>query len=179
MLVVIDDQTVLFVEEIRIMFGLIKGVADFPNVIYLLAFGREIVSRSLQELQDLPGEDYLRSSCRTSERSSALKGARRSPERTHIHSERMKLQHLIIQLSRGCRCLGKSIKIANVLSRLFEDSWTVLVPWSLVSRNHRARLERLDLVERRNPFAPFLRIGLDQHEMHTVVRSVSRHDQSD
>ena len=42
-LVVMDDLDRIQPNEIREMFRLIKGVADFPNTIYLLSFDREVV----------------------------------------------------------------------------------------------------------------------------------------
>lgn len=57
--IVIDDIDRLTPEEIRQLFRVIKAVADFPNVLYLLAFDREIVVRALTEKQDLPGDQYL------------------------------------------------------------------------------------------------------------------------
>lgn len=49
-LIVIDDIDRLTAEEIRQLFALIKAVADFPNVIYLLAFERNIVSNALASI---------------------------------------------------------------------------------------------------------------------------------
>lgn len=58
-MIVIDDIDRLTPEEIRQLFRVIKAVADFPNVLYLLAFDREIVVKALTEKQDLPGDQYL------------------------------------------------------------------------------------------------------------------------
>ena len=59
--VFIDDIDRLTTDEIRQMFRLVKSVADFPNVIYVLAFDREIVSDALEAgdrgVQD--GDEYL------------------------------------------------------------------------------------------------------------------------
>lgn len=57
--VVIDDIDRLTAEEIRQIFKLVKAVADFPNVIYLLSFDKKIAIEALKKLQDLPGEEYL------------------------------------------------------------------------------------------------------------------------
>ena len=57
--IVIDDIDRLTPEEIRQLFRVIKAVADFPNVLYLLAFDREIVVKALTEKQELPGDQYL------------------------------------------------------------------------------------------------------------------------
>lgn len=59
-LVVIDDIDRLTVEEIRQLFRVIKAVADFPNVIYLLAFDRKVVVRALEQTAGVSGEDYLK-----------------------------------------------------------------------------------------------------------------------
>lgn len=58
-LIVIDDIDRLTAEEIRQLFGLIKSVADFPNVIYLLAFDKKVVTKALESAQGIPGEEYL------------------------------------------------------------------------------------------------------------------------
>jgi predicted KAP-like P-loop ATPase len=58
-LVVIDDIDRLTAEEIRQLFRVIKAVANFPNIIYLLLFDKEVVVNSLTEIQRLPGEAYL------------------------------------------------------------------------------------------------------------------------
>jgi predicted KAP-like P-loop ATPase len=58
-LIVIDDIDRLTAEEIRQLFRVIKAVADFPNVVYLLAFDKDVAVRALQEAQGIPGEEYL------------------------------------------------------------------------------------------------------------------------
>lgn len=57
-LVVIDDIDRLNAEEIQQLFAIIKSVADFPNVIYLLAFDRKIVAEVLSS-QGLSGDRFL------------------------------------------------------------------------------------------------------------------------
>jgi len=47
-------------EEIRLLFRVVKAVADFPNVTYLLAFDQEVVSKALTgETQIISGQSYL------------------------------------------------------------------------------------------------------------------------
>jgi predicted KAP-like P-loop ATPase len=58
-LVVIDDIDRLMGEEIRQLFTAIKAIADFPNVIYLLAFDRDIVLNSLGNALGYPADEYL------------------------------------------------------------------------------------------------------------------------
>ncbi len=58
-LIVIDDIDRLTADEIRQVFRVIKAVADFPNVVYLLAFDKKVVVAALGEMQGLSGEDYL------------------------------------------------------------------------------------------------------------------------
>jgi len=58
-LIIIDDIDRLTSEEIRQLFCVIKAVADFPNVVYLLAFDKDVVVKALQETQGIPGEAYL------------------------------------------------------------------------------------------------------------------------
>lgn len=58
-LVVIDDIDRLTPEEIRLIFKLIKINTDFPNIIYLLSFDRDIVQKALQLQEGINGQDYL------------------------------------------------------------------------------------------------------------------------
>jgi predicted KAP-like P-loop ATPase len=60
-LVIIDDVDRLMGDEIRQLFGVIKAVADFPYVTYLLAFDRRVVTSALADVQGLGGasRDYL------------------------------------------------------------------------------------------------------------------------
>ncbi len=58
-LVVIDDIDRLTAEEIRQLFRVIKAVANFPNIVYLLLFDKEVVVKALAETQKIPGEAYL------------------------------------------------------------------------------------------------------------------------
>jgi len=58
-IVVVDDIDRLAADEIRQLFQVIKAVADFPNVIYLLAFDREAVAKALDSTASTRGADYL------------------------------------------------------------------------------------------------------------------------
>ncbi len=58
-LIVIDDIDRLMDKEVELVFRLIKGIADFDNVIYLLMFDRKIVSSSLEKFKSELGEQYL------------------------------------------------------------------------------------------------------------------------
>lgn len=59
-IIFIDDIDRLDGEEIRDIFKIIKAVGDFPNVIYVLAFDRDVVVESLRHVQPgMPGENYL------------------------------------------------------------------------------------------------------------------------
>lgn len=58
-LIVIDDIDRLTPEETRQLFTVIKALADFPNVIYLLAFDREVASQAIEQQSGMPGERYL------------------------------------------------------------------------------------------------------------------------
>ncbi|WP_233874465.1 KAP family P-loop NTPase fold protein [Paraburkholderia adhaesiva] len=58
--VFVDDIDRLAPEEIREAFKVIKAVADFPNVVYLLAFDRHLVSEALASSLGLEdGDAYL------------------------------------------------------------------------------------------------------------------------
>lgn len=58
-LVVIDDIDRLTISEVRQVFRVVKAVADFPNITYLLAFDREAVCRMIEPMQGGTGEEYL------------------------------------------------------------------------------------------------------------------------
>jgi len=58
-IVIIDDIDRLSSDEIVAVFQLIRSLADFPNTIYLLAFDRDIVVKSLEKVQNGSGADYL------------------------------------------------------------------------------------------------------------------------
>ncbi len=56
--VVLDDIDRLSTSEIRDIFKLVRLTANFPNVIYILAFDRIRVENALTE-EEIPGRDYL------------------------------------------------------------------------------------------------------------------------
>ena len=56
--VVLDDIDRLDTSEIRDVFKLVRLTANFPNIIYIVAFDRERVEEALGE-QGVPGRDYL------------------------------------------------------------------------------------------------------------------------
>ncbi len=56
--VILDDIDRLTTSEIRDIFKLVRLTANFPNVIYVVAFDRVRVEKALTE-QGLPGRDYL------------------------------------------------------------------------------------------------------------------------
>lgn len=58
-LIVVDDVDRLTIEEIKTLFRLIKNVADFPNVTYLLLFDKTVVEKSLSEHSSVGGKEYL------------------------------------------------------------------------------------------------------------------------
>jgi predicted KAP-like P-loop ATPase len=59
-LIIIDDIDRLTAEEVRQLFRVVKVVADFPKVAYLLAFDRGVVTKALEGEQGrIPGEAYL------------------------------------------------------------------------------------------------------------------------
>jgi predicted KAP-like P-loop ATPase len=57
--VVIDDIDRLTGDEVKQLFKLIKAVANFPYVAYLLAFDRTVVAKSLEDSLRVNGEDYI------------------------------------------------------------------------------------------------------------------------
>ena len=58
-IIVIDDIDRLANTQIRDIFQLVKQVADFPNIIYILSMDREVVSRALEEVHKIDGNQYL------------------------------------------------------------------------------------------------------------------------
>lgn len=58
-IVFIDDIDRLNNKEIRLLMQLIKAVCNFPNVVYVLAFDRDIVANALNEEQSIDGHAYL------------------------------------------------------------------------------------------------------------------------
>ncbi|ALY52213.1 KAP family P-loop NTPase fold protein [Pseudomonas aeruginosa] len=58
-LVVVDDIDRLTPEETRQLFTVIKALADFPNVVYLLAFDRDVAAQAIEQQSGLPGVRYL------------------------------------------------------------------------------------------------------------------------
>ncbi len=58
-IVVIDDIDRLMDQEVELIFRLIKGIADFDNITYLLLFDREVISQSLVKYKAEKGSKYL------------------------------------------------------------------------------------------------------------------------
>lgn len=58
-IVIIDDIDRLNNHQIKLIFQLVNSLADFPNVIYLLSFDKDVVVRALREEQNCNGEEYL------------------------------------------------------------------------------------------------------------------------
>lgn len=58
-LIIIDDIDRLTPEEIRILFCVIKSVADFPRTSYLLAFDKNVVINALDQKTEKRGKNYL------------------------------------------------------------------------------------------------------------------------
>ena len=58
-IVIIDDIDRLPNEHIRMVFQLVKQVANLPNMIYILSMDREVVVRALEQTQNCNGNEYL------------------------------------------------------------------------------------------------------------------------
>lgn len=58
-LVIIDDMDRVCNDEIKLIFKLVKSIADFPNMIYLLSFDKHIISRAIEDAQTRNGDEYL------------------------------------------------------------------------------------------------------------------------
>jgi predicted KAP-like P-loop ATPase len=57
--ITVDDIDRLNPEEVRQLFGIIKSVADFPNIVYLLTFDKKVVMDALRGSHGISGENYL------------------------------------------------------------------------------------------------------------------------
>lgn len=58
-IIVIDDIDRLTNSQIRDIFQLVKQVADFPNIIYILVMDREVAQRALMDVHNIDGNEYL------------------------------------------------------------------------------------------------------------------------
>jgi predicted KAP-like P-loop ATPase len=59
LLVVMDDIDRLTPSELQHTFQLVKASADFPNLVYLILFDREVVTESIETVLKINGSDYL------------------------------------------------------------------------------------------------------------------------
>lgn len=59
LLIIIDDIDRLTRVEVRQIIRLIRVNSDFPNTVFLLAFDRSIIERSLDDISGVSGRDYL------------------------------------------------------------------------------------------------------------------------
>src|SRR5260370_28290383 len=58
-LVVIDDLDRFTADAVQLVFQLIKANADFPNLVYLTLFQRDIVEKGLEIVTSASGKDFL------------------------------------------------------------------------------------------------------------------------
>mgnify|MGYP000849970245 CR=1 FL=1 len=58
-IVVIDDIDRLTSSQIRDIFQLVKQVADFPNIVYVLVMDKEVVCSALEKVHNMDGNEYL------------------------------------------------------------------------------------------------------------------------
>src|SRR5580700_2212671 len=75
--------------------------------------------------------------------------------------------------------VSNPVEIANVFSRGLEVTWCIERARPFVPGNSRNRLERLDLIERRNPLLAAFRIRLAQMKMNIIVERIAADGQSD
>lgn len=57
--VIIDDIDRLTGDEVKQLFKLVKAVANFPHIAYLLAFDRQVVASSIEKSLNVNGSDYI------------------------------------------------------------------------------------------------------------------------
>src|SRR6202166_5282669 len=74
---------------------------------------------------------------------------------------------------------SRPVEIANVFSCRLDVIWRIVSAGPLVSGNSGHRLERLDRIERRDPFLAAFGIRLTQMKMNIVVESIAADGQSD
>jgi hypothetical protein len=73
--------------------------------------------------------------------------ARRTPEcPPRIDPIWIELQHLVVELLRGCRHFGYLVEIADILPGLLDDPGIVVVTRSLMCGDNGAWVERLNFV---------------------------------
>jgi predicted KAP-like P-loop ATPase len=58
-IVVMDDLDQLPAREIRVVFQLVKALADFKYTTYILAFDEHMVAKALKRVQNLEGSNYI------------------------------------------------------------------------------------------------------------------------
>jgi len=59
LIIIIDDIDRLTDDEIQQIFILVKALADFPNIIYILPFDKKVIVNSLDKLQGGYGNEFL------------------------------------------------------------------------------------------------------------------------
>lgn len=59
LIIIIDDIDRLTDDEVQQIFILVKSLADFPNIIYILPFDRNIILNSMGNMQKDYGEEFL------------------------------------------------------------------------------------------------------------------------
>ncbi len=57
--VIIDDLDRLIPSEMRAMFSLVKSLGDLPNVLYVLSFDRDVVTRSMTSGAEQVDQEFL------------------------------------------------------------------------------------------------------------------------
>jgi len=75
--------------------------------------------------------------------------------------------------------VSNPVKIANVFSCSLDVIWRIERARPFVPGNSRNRLERLDLIERRDPLLAAFGIRLTQMKMNVVVERIAANGQSD
>ena len=58
-IIIIDDIDRLTGEETKQLFKIVKAVANFPYIAYVLAFDRKIVAQAIEKALDVSGDDYI------------------------------------------------------------------------------------------------------------------------
>src|SRR6266550_5975555 len=88
---------------------------------------------------------------------SSLYRCRRTPKGTSVKPFRISSQHLVVELFCSRRLSRAFLKVKDVLPRLSEDPWAVVIIFHVfVTCDDDAWLERLHLMECRHPFVSFL-----------------------
>src|SRR6266481_8827371 len=104
---------------------------------------------------------------------------RRRPKRSWVQPSRIEFNHPVVQVSCVGRDLTEAVEVTDVLPCFFHYPRLIGCTGRLVSGNDRSRVQRLDLVQRRDPVEASLCVGLTKIGMNAIIGGIPRYDQAD